>query len=121
LPRTGARTWRRRNVPGTQPARVFWVGVRETASHLPALAVAVDAAMATLGWDRERRVFQPHLTVGRVREAARAGALRSLVAAFEALPPPAGAALRHPRVALMQSHLGPAGARYEAMRRWQLE
>lgn len=107
--------------PGPSRPRVLWVGVRDQAARLPALAAAVGAATAPLGWDEERRAFQPHLTVGRVREPVRADAMRPLMAAFEALPSRAGEAVRHPRVALVRSHLGPAGARYEVIRQWQLE
>ena len=106
--------------PGPNRPRVLWVGVRETGTAVQSLAATVDAAMTALGWERERRVFQPHLTVGRVRDTASPQATRLLVAAFERLRTAPVPDARHPRVALMRSHLGPSGARYEELHTWKL-
>lgn len=107
--------------PSPHRPRVLWVGIREGARQLQPLALAVDTAMHDLGWEKEERSFQPHLTVGRVRETARREATRALVEAIARLVVPETPALRHPRLALVQSHLGPAGARYEELRVWLLE
>ena len=114
--------------PDLRRPRVLWIGLAEeewspgSGGCLAPLQEAVEAATEALGWEREKRAFQPHLTLGRVREARGGGDLSlppALLAALgrsaPALPP--GPLLR---VALMQSHLSPAGARYEERRAWEL-
>jgi 2'-5' RNA ligase len=49
-------TWRR--------PRVVWVGVH--GEGLSEMAAVVDDALAPLAFERERRAFTPHLTLGRV-------------------------------------------------------
>src|SRR5262245_42388623 len=106
--------------PNARRPRVLWVGIDETGTALGAIVGAVEEAMAGLGWEREGRAFQPHLTLGRVRENAPPGASGGPGPAFVAARLPPAEALRHSRVALMQSHLGPGGARYESLRIWDL-
>ncbi|MBI2889775.1 MAG: RNA 2',3'-cyclic phosphodiesterase [Nitrospirae bacterium] len=47
--------------------RVIWAGLAGDLDALEAAAGGVDRAMATLGFEPERRRFRPHLTIGRVR------------------------------------------------------
>lgn len=47
--------------------RVVWAGLGRGASESRIVAAQVDAAMEGLGFERERRPFEPHLTLGRVR------------------------------------------------------
>jgi 2'-5' RNA ligase len=49
---------------------VLWAGVQEGAQQLTACAARVEAEMALSGFPPERKRFQPHLTLGRVREGA---------------------------------------------------
>lgn len=50
--------------PTPRAARVFWVGI-EAGTELTALAGQIDAALAPLGIEREKRAFSPHLTLAR--------------------------------------------------------
>ena len=50
-------------------ARVLWVGINEGQDKLTDLARAVDKALATLDFPRERRKFSGHLTLGRIRSS----------------------------------------------------
>lgn len=50
--------------------RVIWAGVREEKGDLPILAGKLDLALHALGIPREKRPFQPHLTLGRPRPSA---------------------------------------------------
>src|SRR5262249_33784174 len=56
--------------PDERRPRILWVGVHDGTSALRAMADATDAAMAELGFPRETRAFSPHVTIGRVKEAA---------------------------------------------------
>jgi RNA 2',3'-cyclic 3'-phosphodiesterase len=50
--------------PSPRKPRVVWVGL--VADALPRLAAAVDAALEPLGFERERRPFRSHITLGRI-------------------------------------------------------
>jgi len=50
--------------PNAKSPRVLWVGVG-TSEQLARLAEQVDAALAALGFEREKRAFTPHVTLAR--------------------------------------------------------
>jgi 2'-5' RNA ligase len=52
--------------PDYRRARVLWVGIRDH-NHLLKIANEIEDAMECEGFDRERRPFSPHITIGRVR------------------------------------------------------
>jgi len=109
--------------PNLRRARVLWLGLVEEGDALQALHRAVESATEPLGWQPERRPFQPHLTLGRVREGqgGRPLELRSeLQHAVERVVPPGSEPRLHDRVALIRSHLSSAGARYEDLHSWRL-
>src|SRR5690606_8650349 len=60
--------------PNVRRPRVVWVGVRD-AEPLLRLHAALEQALAPLGFAPEDRAFQPHVTLGRVRDGARPGQL----------------------------------------------
>ena len=101
---TGAGTFPRR-----APPRVYWVGVR--AAALLRLREGLDRALAEKGIRQEKRIFSPHLTVGRIRGARPAGghpwAGREL-----GDPVPDGLAFTVAAVHLVRSDLFPEGPRY---------
>ena len=90
--------------------RVVWVGLGDDGGALADLAERVHTAMEPLGYAREPRAFNAHLTLGRVREGAsrdeRAG-LHDALARFEA---PAIPSFHVERLSLMQSTLGRGSA-----------
>jgi 2'-5' RNA ligase len=109
--------------PNLRRPRVLWVGLAEQGEALLPLQSSLDAATAALGWEPERRAYQPHLTLGRVREIRGRDSLPVPPALLEALA--AGTTLAsgfrpQTRVALMRSHLAPSGAHYEEMHAWEL-
>jgi 2'-5' RNA ligase len=54
--------------PNRRRPRVIWVGAGDEAGQASALAAAVEASVVALGWPPESKGFQPHLTIGRVKE-----------------------------------------------------
>jgi 2'-5' RNA ligase len=58
--------------PDARKPRILWIGVE--GNPLVELAERVDTALATLGFERERRRFTPHLTIGRWRQLVRSEA-----------------------------------------------
>ena len=50
--------------------RVVWAGLNDGRDHLIAIESTVSERLARAGVPREERVYNPHLTLARVREAA---------------------------------------------------
>jgi len=96
--------------PNPRRPRVIWVGREDPEARLLPLQKAVERRVRSLGWEREKRVFRPHLTLGRVRDRAR---------------PPEGEWMREPQamtfqvdsVDLIESQLKPTGAEYTTLHR----
>lgn len=56
--------------PNARHPNVIWVGVHDPDKKLRALAASIEQAVASLGWERERRPFSAHLTLARVKREA---------------------------------------------------
>ena len=52
--------------PDRRHPRVVWIGTEESAA-LKQLTVDIESSMASLGFQKEKKDFSPHLTLGRVR------------------------------------------------------
>ena len=100
--------------PGRRP-RTIWAGVVRGGEALAALADAVDRAAAAVGFPRETRPFHPHVTLGRVRAPRPAP---DLVAALEERRTVPLGAWTPAAVTLVESRLGPGGARHRPIRQW---
>jgi RNA 2',3'-cyclic 3'-phosphodiesterase len=71
---------------------------------------AVSEGLAALGvYTAEKRAFRPHVTVARVRKGARVDT--------EVPGIPGAGTFAAPALTLYRSHLGPKGARYDALAR----
>lgn len=98
--------------PSTRRPRVLWVGVQEPSGALSALQGSLEAALSPLGYPREDREYNPHLTLGRVRrearpdEAAKVGAVVSKETQTLLGEIPVG------EIILFRSELKPSGAVY---------
>jgi 2'-5' RNA ligase len=69
--------------PNPTSPRIFWCGIQ--APGLEALAAQTDEATATLGIDREKRPYTPHLTLARIKETPDLQPLRKAVAGLKSL------------------------------------
>lgn len=95
--------------PNLRAPRVVWMGV----SHDPKLELLqhdVERACASLGYPLDGRAFRPHITLGRARERVAAGDARAIAAAARTVRFATAAPARN--VDVMQSELGPHGARH---------
>jgi RNA 2',3'-cyclic 3'-phosphodiesterase len=59
--------------PNCKRPRVIWAGLEGEVRPLAALQRRVEAALVPLGWAAEKRPFQPHLTLGRVKDVGKLG------------------------------------------------
>lgn len=94
-------------LPNMRSPRVFWAGLRH-GEQLPKLASHVDEALAALGVERERRAFEPHITLGRVKTKIRPPELQRAIDHYRI----EFGSLTADRFALFQSELRPGGAVY---------
>jgi len=98
--------------PPSGVPRVIWAGTQAGGDQLREAARHVDEALAGLGFAREAREFQGHLTLGRVRSPR---GVRELTEAMEGLTLPSFAPVTVDAVTLFQSTLTPQGPLYTAL------
>ena len=102
--------------PPHGPPRVLWLGIVDASGGLALMQRALETECAAAGFPRERRPFEPHLTLARVRPPQ---AARELAAAHRETP-------FEPRrfkvseLVVMLSELGPGGSRYTPLSRHRL-
>lgn len=98
--------------PDIRRPRVLWVGLE--GGGLRSMATEVEAALDEIGFEREKRVFQPHLTIGRWRDFGRRPEL--LKQEIERWKEFAFGESWVEEVVLFQSILKPEGAVYSPLR-----
>ncbi|NUQ64069.1 MAG: RNA 2',3'-cyclic phosphodiesterase [Pirellulales bacterium] len=59
--------------PAVKRPRTIWLGAGEGERQMVDLAKALEKKLQKLGFPREGRRFQPHVTIGRLRHGGRAG------------------------------------------------
>jgi 2'-5' RNA ligase len=104
--------------PNLQRARVLWAGVDGEIDALRRLQQQVESQFEAMGYPREKRPFQGHLTLGRAKGRLDAGVLSRVLAdcgGFATAPFTAG------RMVMFRSELSPQGARYTALHAALLE
>ena len=113
--------------PGVKNARVFWAGI-EAGAELQELATAVDSAMATLGFEKERGPYRPHLTLAR-SGSGRPGKMRGdrpnatfagLDYKLSQLPKPEFGTMTAREFCMYESKLSSRGAQYTKIERFPL-
>ena len=99
---------------GREGLRIMWVGIAGDVLRLEALVRAVNAALAVVGFEPERRPFRPPLTLGRVRDeiSTRQRAEIEVAVGKSGVP---NASWRTAQVSLMRSRLTSQGASYEVL------
>jgi 2'-5' RNA ligase len=98
--------------PTIRLPHVIWAGA-EAKPELRSLKHDLEWELAALGFERELRAFQPHITLGRADEDAEAGLFRDLETLIGEISYKSKIPVR--QVDLMSSKLTAAGARYEIL------
>jgi RNA 2',3'-cyclic 3'-phosphodiesterase len=103
--------------PNPRRPSVLWIGVPQGAEPMAALAGDIESALAGLGFEREKRPFSAHLTIGRVRPAGNAGRTVERMAekGFKSDP------FKVDSIHLMKSELQRSGAEYTVLRTIKLQ
>ncbi len=100
--------------PGPARPRVFWTGV-EAPADLAQLAGRIEDLMERLGFPREQRSFNPHLTLARFKDPRPIPSLRTLV---EQQANPSLGKFEASEFFLFESKLSPHGAEYRKVERF---
>jgi RNA 2',3'-cyclic 3'-phosphodiesterase len=99
--------------PSLEHPRAIWVGLHSAeAGALAALAARLETVAAEHGFEREKRRWAGHLTIGRVRDEAIGNQTRGALSAAQDRE---FGVSRIESLTLYRSHLGPDAARYEAL------
>jgi 2'-5' RNA ligase len=99
--------------PNLEHPRAIWVGLHSVESGaLAALAARLETVAAEYGFDREKRRWAGHLTIGRVRGESIKDETRD---ALNALQDRNFGNSKIESITLYRSHLGPNAASYEAL------
>jgi len=99
--------------PDLEHPRTIWVGLHSVEpGALAALAARLETVAADYGFEREKRRWSGHLTIGRVGDQPVAGKTRQ--ALYAARDREFGVS-RIESITLYRSHLGPDGSSYEAL------
>jgi 2'-5' RNA ligase len=94
--------------PGEKSPRVLWVGFA-SGPELPALQEEIEHSLEAEGFEREKRGFTPHLTVGRVKGQDR---VAKAMAELDQRRGEAFGSMTVRKIALFESLLRPEGAEY---------
>jgi 2'-5' RNA ligase len=101
--------------PNNQHPRVIWAGVDGEMESLRSLQQSIEKAVEGLGVEGERREYNPHLTLGRIRggasqeEGQKVAQTLSITNLDESLRIPVNS------ISLMRSTLTPNGAVYDRL------
>jgi 2'-5' RNA ligase len=102
--------------PNLRRARILWAGVHNKDGQLVGLAQRVDDALQAVGIAPEKRHYQPHLTVARVKSSLNGG----FAEAFSKYEFEAGL-VDVRQLVLMRSELRPSGAVYNPLAKFNIK
>lgn len=97
--------------PNLKRPRVIWAGASEGIEAAGKIAREVDLAMRQLRFEKEKRPFKAHLTLGRVRQGRSVDELTGVLQRYKFEPIP----LLLDRLTLFKSTLTPTGPIYDIL------
>jgi 2'-5' RNA ligase len=99
--------------PSLKSPRVVWIGLDDQGCRLVTLQNQIEKEMSNLGFEKEKRAFSPHLTLGRVRSPKGKNELvKYLLDEREQIL----GEIKVDRVILFKSELKPTGAVYSVLK-----
>ena len=106
---------------GPRSLRVIWAGVGGDTAALGALAASMEDALEPIGFARDSRPFNAHLTLARVRDGMPPEERARTHMLLQQYAPPPRAAFRVTSCSLMESRLKPGGAIYTRLASFPLQ
>ena len=101
--------------PNAGRPRVLWIGVNGDFTALEALAGAVEVGLTPLGFPRDKRGFNAHLTVARIRDETPDRDRQRAAQVLHARDEESMIEIDVNTVSLMRSTLRPTGAIYDCL------
>ena len=101
--------------PGRRAPRVLWAGIGGDLDALGSLQRELEIILAAQGFQREERGFNPHLTIGRVRNGVSRDQGQRIVDAAASVQLGPTDPWRADALHLMRSTLTPQGALYDSL------
>jgi 2'-5' RNA ligase len=96
--------------PNLKRPRVLWAGVIENSGTIQRLVKGIEEETEKLNWEKEKRKFSPHITIGRVKGNMN---IARLTAAMVAITDEHWGDQEVREMVLYRSQLEKGGARYE--------
>ena len=97
--------------------RVLWIGINGGTDNLIRLQHDIEEISALLGYEREHKVFHPHITIGRIRDHRDAFALAEVHRAARTEP----VEFEVSNIVIYESELRPTGSVYSKVSSHMLE
>lgn len=98
--------------PHARNPRVIWLGLTEATGALIRLEKNLSKELEKLGFERERKKFTPHITLGRIRSNKEKDKIMELIETRGEFPPHE---IFVDKIELIQSDLKPTGAVYSVL------
>jgi 2'-5' RNA ligase len=98
--------------PRVSRPRVLWIGVQEHSGALESIQSVLTQGLEGLGFERERRTFHPHLTIGRVKRHVRREEVKLISRVMQEEKIGILGEVEVQQVLLIRSDLQPSGAVY---------
>lgn len=99
--------------PSLRRPRVLWVGIKEGGSLVQSMAKILEDEMQKIGFARENRDFNPHLTIGRVKSQAHIEQVTRLMESDQFN----GGTFTAQEIVIMKSDLKSTGAVYTPLKK----
>lgn len=96
--------------PSLHAPRVLWAGLKDPENHLAKIASILENDLEELGFSKESRPFQTHITLARIRSQQNRLALVQAVTDLQKIQKPIPFTIDN--LTLFESHLSPKGPTY---------
>lgn len=104
--------------PSPKNARVVWVGISGDVEKLSRLQSSVEETISGIGFERDKRAFTPHLTLGRIKYIR---SRDTWLKALDEVKDSSVSGFDVSAISLMKSELKPSGAVYTEIGRVELK
>ena len=99
--------------PTAKRPRVIWIGVEDPSGSLQAMQARVETGVVEVGFPRDERGYNPHLTLGRLNPGKGQGMVAQAIEANRAVDL---GQMEVREVCLFRSQLKPTGAEYTKLK-----
>ena len=99
--------------PKIENPQIIWVGATADRNSIQLIAQSLEKNLMDIGFEKEERDFDPHITLGRMRTSVNKFALTKKLKHFEFPATPLHQLVN--QIVLFKSSLSPQGPAYEAL------